>query len=176
MNSDLRRPLSSLLNVGSGVSQESTCRLSRRSLSRGEAFLIRSGWGARSRSVQELTLASTSSRFLRRQTELDHFSPLLRRTPLHALRERRRYVKLNHSCHKSILLVVGYLAKYGLTDPFQCPCHSHPHSQRTESINLSFFRSALHTAHDLIHMFLLLYSCTQIGLAGRGSRCSAVVI
>jgi hypothetical protein len=25
-------------------------------------------------------------------------------------------------------------------------------------------------------MFLLLYSCTQIGLAGRGSRCSAVVI
>lgn len=132
--------------------------------------------GARSRSVPGINFASTSSGFLRRQAELEHFSPLLLRNPLHALRERRRYVKLNHSCHKSILLVVGYLAKYGLTDPFQCPCHSHPHSQRTESISLSFFRSALHTAHDLIHMFLLLNARIKVGLAGRGLRCSAVVI
>ena len=124
----------------------------------------------------ELTLASASGRFLRRQTELEHFSPLLRRKPLHALRERRRYVELNYSCHKSVLLVVCYLANHNVAHPFQCPCHSHPHSQRTESINLSFFRSALHTAHDLIHMFLLLYFCTQIGLASRGLRCSAVVI
>jgi hypothetical protein len=30
--------------------------------------------------------------------------------------------------------------------------HSHPHWQRTESHNRGFFRNALHTAHDLIHM------------------------
>ncbi len=35
------------------------------------------------------------------------------------------------------------------------PYHSHPHSQRTESENLSFFISALHIAHDLIHIALL---------------------
>ena len=34
-------------------------------------------------------------------------------------------------------------------------CHSHPHWQRTESHNRGFLRSALHTAHDLIHMVLL---------------------
>lgn len=45
--------------------------------------------------------------------------------------------------------------------PRSCPrsspalCHSHPHWQRTESHNRGFFRSALHTAHDLIHMVLL---------------------
>ncbi|MGB8063919.1 MAG: hypothetical protein WCF26_18640, partial [Candidatus Sulfotelmatobacter sp.] len=31
-------------------------------------------------------------------------------------------------------------------------CHSHPHWQRTESHKHGFFRSALHMAHDLIHM------------------------
>ena len=31
-------------------------------------------------------------------------------------------------------------------------CHSHPHWQHTESDNRGFLRSALHTAHDLIHM------------------------
>src|SRR5579863_1792236 len=31
-------------------------------------------------------------------------------------------------------------------------CHSHPHWQRTESHKRGFFRSALHMAHDLIHM------------------------
>ena len=31
-------------------------------------------------------------------------------------------------------------------------CHSHPHWQQTESDNRGFLRSALHTAHDLIHM------------------------
>ena len=35
------------------------------------------------------------------------------------------------------------------------PFHSHPHWQRTESHNRGFFRIALHTAHDLIHMVLL---------------------
>lgn len=33
--------------------------------------------------------------------------------------------------------------------------HSHPHLQRMESDSLSFFRSALQTAHDLIHIVLL---------------------
>ena len=32
--------------------------------------------------------------------------------------------------------------------------HSHPHWQRTESHNRGFLRSALHRAHDLIHMVL----------------------
>jgi hypothetical protein len=32
------------------------------------------------------------------------------------------------------------------------PSHSHPHWQRMESHNRAFLRSALHTAHDLIHM------------------------
>src|SRR5664279_1358584 len=31
-------------------------------------------------------------------------------------------------------------------------CHSHPHSQRTESHNRAFLRSALQIAHDLIHI------------------------
>ena len=35
------------------------------------------------------------------------------------------------------------------------PSHSHPHWQQTESHNRGFSRSALHTAHDLIHMVLL---------------------
>jgi hypothetical protein len=35
------------------------------------------------------------------------------------------------------------------------PYHSHPHGQRTESHNRSFFKSALHMAHDLIHIALL---------------------
>jgi hypothetical protein len=39
---------------------------------------------------------------------------------------------------------------------YEWPSHSQPHWQRIESLNLSFFRSALHTAHDLIHMFSLL--------------------
>ena len=38
---------------------------------------------------------------------------------------------------------------------YSVACHSHPHWQRTESHNRGFFRSALHTAHDLIHMVLL---------------------
>lgn len=33
--------------------------------------------------------------------------------------------------------------------------HSHPHWQRTESHNRSFFKSALQTAHDLIHIAML---------------------
>jgi hypothetical protein len=37
----------------------------------------------------------------------------------------------------------------------QCPCHSHPHSQRMESVSLSFLKSDLHTAHDRIHMSFL---------------------
>src|SRR5579872_3987976 len=43
-----------------------------------------------------------SSRFLRRQTELDHSSPLLLREP-HTLREIRWNVKLNHFCHSPVL-------------------------------------------------------------------------
>ena len=35
------------------------------------------------------------------------------------------------------------------------PSHSHPHSQRVESLSLTFLRSALHNAHDLIHILLL---------------------
>jgi hypothetical protein len=31
-------------------------------------------------------------------------------------------------------------------------CHSHPHWQRTESHGLNFFKSALHTAHERIHI------------------------
>ena len=34
--------------------------------------------------------------------------------------------------------------------------HSHPHLQRTESHKRSFFNSSLQTAHDRIHIALLL--------------------
>jgi hypothetical protein len=34
-------------------------------------------------------------------------------------------------------------------------CHSHPHWQRTESHKRGFLRSALQTAHDLIHIVVL---------------------
>src|SRR5579872_659662 len=44
-----------------------------------------------------------SSRFLFRQTELDHSSPLLLREPLHTLREIRWNVKLNHFRHSPVL-------------------------------------------------------------------------
>ena len=37
-------------------------------------------------------------------------------------------------------------------------CHSHPHWQRTESHKRGFFRSALHMAHDLIHMAFSLFT------------------
>ena len=40
-------------------------------------------------------------------------------------------------------------------------CHSHPHWQRTESHNLGFLRSALHIAHDLIHMILTHLYCAD---------------
>ena len=41
------------------------------------------------------------------------------------------------------------------------PSHSHPHSQRVESLSLSFLRSALHNAHDRIHILLLHSSHTM---------------
>ena len=40
-------------------------------------------------------------------------------------------------------------------DSYGPPYHSHPHRQRTESLNLSFFISALQIAHDLIHIAVL---------------------
>jgi len=46
-------------------------------------------------------------------------------------------------------------------------CHSQPHWQRTESHNRGFLRSALHTAHDLIHM-VLLPSRIRFGLGFEG--------
>jgi hypothetical protein len=41
------------------------------------------------------------------------------------------------------------------------PSHSQPHLQRVESLSLSFLRSALHSAHDLIHIVLLRSSHTM---------------
>jgi hypothetical protein len=46
-----------------------------------------------------------SSRFRRRQTELDHSPSVLRREPLHTLREISWYVKLNHLRHGSVLQI-----------------------------------------------------------------------
>jgi hypothetical protein len=66
-----------------------------------------------------------------------------------------------------------------LSSPYG-PYHSHPHIQRTESHNRSFFISALHPAHDLIHIgaFSMM---TRIGLtrcnrspASHGSRFAPV--
>jgi hypothetical protein len=48
---------------------------------------------------EEYLFRSASGRLLCRQGELDHFPPLLRGKPLHALREFGRYVKLNYFCH-----------------------------------------------------------------------------
>jgi hypothetical protein len=39
--------------------------------------------------------------------------------------------------------------------------HSHPHLQRTESLNRSFFYSSLQRAHGLIHIALLLDTSYQ---------------
>jgi len=41
------------------------------------------------------------------------------------------------------------------------PSHSHPHWQRMESHNRAFLRSALHNAHDLIHMMLTQLHCAD---------------
>jgi len=43
--------------------------------------------------LRKVSVPSTSSRLRRRQTELDYSSSLLRRKPLHTLRELDRYVK-----------------------------------------------------------------------------------
>ena len=40
-------------------------------------------------------------------------------------------------------------------------CHTHPHWQRTESHSLSFFKSALHKAHERIHIALPPHSFTN---------------
>jgi hypothetical protein len=54
-------------------------------------------------------------------------------------------------------------AAYGVTAGFRsvCPCHSHPHWQRTKSLNLSFFNRALQIAHDLIHIAVLQAATSQ---------------
>src|SRR5580765_6245758 len=74
-------------------------------------------------------------------------------------------------------------------------CHSHPHWQRTESDNRGFLRSALHTAHDLIHMvfspkririglgldgrpyapFLVSSVCVGLIQVGMAPRCGALL-
>jgi hypothetical protein len=92
-----------------------------------------------------------SSRLRCRRTELDDSSPFQWRKPLQSFREPDRNIKLNHFCHSSALPLVCFHH----VDRVQRPCHSHPHWHRTESLNLSFLRSASHIAHDLIHMFLL---------------------
>ncbi len=48
-----------------------------------------------------------SSRFRRRQTELDHSPPLQRRKPPHTLREISWNVKLNYFCHGLVLQVAS---------------------------------------------------------------------
>jgi hypothetical protein len=61
--------------------------------------------------------------------------------------------------------------------------HSHPQSQRTESLNLSFFISALQIVHDLIHMGVLQSSDSStkaafksyVGLTQVELGCSTVV-
>jgi hypothetical protein len=39
--------------------------------------------------------------------------------------------------------------------------HTHPHLQRVKSLNRSFFNSSLQTAHDLIHIVLILDTSYQ---------------
>ena len=97
-----------------------------------------------------------ASRQLFPGAQLNHFPPLFGRRPLHPLPERAWYVKLNYDGHNSLPMP----ALISLTDlvrsaKVSLPCHSHPHSHLTESDNRSFFRSALHTAHDRIHMMRL---------------------
>src|ERR1700691_5324354 len=43
-----------------------------------------------------------------------------------------------------------------------------------ESVNLSFLRRTLHTAHDRIHMLLLPQFLYKIGLSDRGFGCSGL--
>ena len=105
----------------------------------------------------ELRDASPLGRFLGRRAELDHFSPFVHRNPFGTPPEIDRYVKLNYSRHGSVLPIVFRSAKKQLPRwfPHGWPSHSHPHWQRVESLSLSFLRSALHKAHDLIHILRL---------------------
>jgi len=70
-----------------------------------------------------------SSRFRRGRTELKHFSPFMRRDPLHWLRKLDRYVKLNYFCHGSVPSIPALSSR---TRRLHC-YHSHPHSQRMDS-------------------------------------------
>jgi hypothetical protein len=107
--------------------------------------------------------AWTSGRLLCRQAELDYFSPFVQRNPFCTPLEINRNVKLNYLCHGSVLPIVCFSG----TKPHAAsvihgwPSHSQPHLQRVESLSLSFLRSALHNAHDLIHIVLLHSSYTM---------------
>ena len=89
-----------------------------------------------------------SSRLRCLQTELDDSPPLLRRKPFHTFREADRNIKFNNLCHsKSFRGVSSFLTNVNAPTT---PIHT---DNGTESVNLSFLRSALHTAHDRIHIF-----------------------
>ena len=91
-----------------------------------------------------------SGRLLSRQGELDHFPPLLRGNPLHALREVGRYIKLNYFRHESVLQFCAHLPSTDL--PSISTAVPLPSALTARAIAPSeFLRSALHTAHDRIH-------------------------
>ena len=74
---------------------------------------------------------------------------------MHPLPECAWYVKLNYDGHKSLPMPARTSFTGLVSANVSLLCHSHPHSHLTESDNCSFLRSALHTAHDRIHMMRL---------------------
>src|SRR5260370_16647540 len=88
------------------------------------------------------------------QTQLDKVSALHLRSQLHRFPEIRRYVKLNHLGHNNLFDHIPSAGRLPPAFKFQQTYQIHPHRQRTESHNRSLCKSALQTAHDLIHMVL----------------------
>ena len=71
-------------------------------------------FGMKTAPLREVFIPLGSGRFLRRQTELDHSPPVLRRKPLYTFRERIRYMKLNYFCHGSVLQIACSFTTDGL--------------------------------------------------------------
>ena len=129
-----------------------------------------------------------SGRFFYLWSELDDLSALFRGPPFHAFLEVGRYVELDCFCHispafsphDSRMLFTGLQPG----SRFVWPCHTHPHRQGTESLNLSFFIRALQIADDLTHIDALQSSKSptkaafgrmSIGLVQVEFGCGAVV-
>jgi hypothetical protein len=100
-----------------------------------------------------------------RHGELKHLALLPGRTPLHNCSKSHWDIKLNRLRHRLALQAVIPTTVGEPNQSYSWPRHSQPHLQHVESLNFSFLKSALHTAHDRIHMQLLHDLLTPVRLA-----------